>query len=69
MNYLYILTVSTSKIIRHQTTSASPSQVGCGGAGYTGAGKQWLGPRDWTPEQYGPGATCIATWWIVAGKI
>ena len=36
------------------------SQVGCGGGGTTMSGKEWLGPRDWSPEKYGPGAKCIA---------
>ena len=37
-------------------------EVGCGGAGYTAAGEAWTGPRDWSQEQYGPGADCIVTW-------
>lgn len=39
-------------------------QVGCGGAGYTAAGEAWTGPRDWSQEQYGPGADCIVTWLV-----
>jgi hypothetical protein len=51
--------------------------------GTGGGGKHWNGPRDWTDEQYGPGAKCINTdkpfevavsfpldsKWILAGMI
>lgn len=31
------------------------------GEGYGGGGKDWNGPRAWTPEDYGPNSNCIRT--------
>jgi hypothetical protein len=43
----------------HSTLHTSGDTSGVG-AGY-GGGKSWTGPRDFTSEQYGPGARCVDT--------
>lgn len=46
----------------HSTLHVADDGSGIG-AGYGGGGTNWNGERDWTKEQYGPGARCIDTRW------
>jgi len=44
----------------HSTLHTTADHSGLG-LGYGGGGPGWSGPRDWSREQYGPGARCIDT--------
>lgn len=41
----------------HTATDRSGLAKGCGGGG-----RDWVGPREWNKNQYGPGAACIDTY-------
>mmetsp|Transcript_118008 Transcript_118008/g.252036 ORF Transcript_118008/g.252036 Transcript_118008/m.252036 type:complete len:609 (-) Transcript_118008:255-2081(-) len=44
----------------HSTLHTSTDKEGMVG-GYGGGGEGWNGPRDWSADEYGPGARCIDT--------